>query len=294
MALVAMASGRSAGLTTCAVALALSWPRKVLLAELDPDGGTIAAGRAANADPGLKTLAATGRHYLSPGLVTSNVQDLPGGLAVLLSPVSPDRCVAALAALNPVGLGETLRAIPDLDVIADCGRIDSNSPALPVLREADVVVFVVRPTLVDIVGLRARLETLELSPTTRSGIVVVRHGPHSLDDVLAAFRIPVVGAVDWDPRAASALGEGRRVLGRSKLMQSAQRLAVALSAEVDPDRTAHPDSALEGPVVDVADTARHVSAQSHISAARRGIPSAWAAPGGLADNQTAADSGVAR
>ena len=80
-----------------------------MLVELDPDGGTIAGWRSANPDPGLKTLAAAGRHYLSPAMVVANCQELLSGLAVLLAPSSPDRTVAALLALTPVGLGEVLR-----------------------------------------------------------------------------------------------------------------------------------------------------------------------------------------
>lgn len=291
MALLAIASARSAGLTTSALALAASWPRKVLLAELDPDGGTIAAGRAANSDPGLKTLAAAGRHYLSPGLITSNTQEFPGGTAVLMSPASPDRCIAALTALNSVGLGETLKAISGLDVIADCGRIDSSSPALPVVHQADAVIFVVRPTLVDIVGLRGRLETMELRSTVRAGIAVVKNGPHGIDDVAAAFRLPVVGSLEWDPRAASALGEGRRVLGRSKLMQAAQRLASDLAAQLQAAGTANQDVEDSTAWVDVRqDDASHpLQASAH-----GGIPSpAWTAPGEPASEPTSSGWGAA-
>lgn len=237
MALVAFASARSPGLTTSTLALALSWPRPVLLAELDPAGGTIAGWRAANPDPGLKTLAASGRHYLSPSLVTEHTQSLPNGVMVMMSPPSPDRCAAAFAALNPVGLADTLRSIPDRDVLADCGRIHSNSPALPIVREADAVIFVIRAALVDIVGLRARLETLELQPGFRGGIVVVKGGPLTVEDVAAAFTLPVIGTLEWDPRAASALNEGRLLLGRSKLAPAAHKLADDLSAQLPSEAT---------------------------------------------------------
>jgi hypothetical protein len=291
MVLLAMASARSAGLTTSALALAASWPRKVLLAELDPDGGTIAAGRAANPDPGLKTLAAAGRHYISPGLVTENAQALPGGIAVLMSPASPDRCVAALSALNSVGLGETLKTIPGLDVIADCGRIDSNSPALPVVHHADAVIFVVRSTLVDIIGLRSRLETLELRPTTRAGIAVVKEGPHGLADVAAAFQLPVVGVLEWDPQAALSLAEGRRVLGRSKLMHSAGRLAGDLAAQMEAEGVADQD---------VDDSTLCVEARREDVSRPRPVPvgevipsPAWTAPGEPASDSTSSGWGAA-
>lgn len=290
MALIAMASARSPGLTTSALALGLSWPkpRRVLLAELDPDGGTIAGARAANPDPGLQTLAAAGRHYLSPGLVTHNLQTLPAGLAVLMSPASPDRCSAALAALNEVGLGETLKAIPDFDVLADCGRIDHASPALPVVQEADAVIFVVRPTLREIVGLRGRLETLELRPTTRAGIVVVKDGPHRVEDVGAAFTLPVIGTLEWEPRAASAINDGRRVLRPSKLLRSAETLAADLVRQVlerEPLLGASTDTRPDRNAIFSPETVSHSPAP---------VPSPdWTAQGGRPEDQTAARWGAA-
>ncbi len=250
MALLAMASARSPGLTTAALVLGMSWPKpgKVIVAELDPDGGTISGRHAANPDPGLKTLAAAGRHYLSPPLVTSHLQTLPTGVPVLMGPASPDRCTAALGALNPVGLGATLREIPGFDIIADCGRIDSSSPALPVVREADAVVFVVRPSLREIIGLRGRLETLELPQTTRAGIVVVNEGPHSLEDVAAAFTLPVIGTLEWDPRAAAAINDGRRLMRPSTLIRSAETLASVIASQLhERERLPQPSSAPSAP-----------------------------------------------
>jgi hypothetical protein len=270
----------------------MSWPRKVLLAELDPDGGTIGAARAVATDPGLKTLAASGRHYLSPGLVTSNVQALSTSLSVLMSPASPDRCAAALAALNPVGLGETLRSIPGHDVIADCGRLDSSSPALPVVNEADAVIFVVRPTLVDIVGLRGRLETLDLSPGTRAGIVVVNQGQHRVEDVAAAFTLPVVGTLEWDPRAALALHEGGRLLGRSRLTQSAERLAAELASQLvlDGDSARTESSPMPAASAGTEQDWSEEASSEPLSPPATSMPSpAWTQPG-----QAIPDEGVAR
>ena len=219
MGMIALASARSPGLTTLAVALAATWPepRRAVVAELDPDGGTLASSVAANPDPGLTSLAASGRHYLSPELVVSNFQQLPNGQAVLLAPPSPDRTVADLRALSPVGLGETLASLPGFDVLADCGRIDSVSPALAVLQQASAAIFVIRPTVADVVGLRDRLETLDLrSPQLGAGIVVINHGPHSSEEVARAFRLPVIGTIAWDPRCAENwLRAGARLLLRS-------------------------------------------------------------------------------
>lgn len=235
MALVAFGSVRSPGLTTSVLALAASWPedRPAILAELDPDGGTIAARRAANPDPGLKTLAACGRHYLSPPMVLDNTQRLSNGTPVLLAPPSPDRTVAALAALTPVGLGEVLRSLPGFDVLADCGRIDSRSPALATMGDADVAIFVIRPTVGDIVGLRDRLETLEVSSARlRAGIVTVGDGPISASEIAETVRLPVISTLEWDSRSADSICEGRRLPPSSKLFRSAQRLAADLAGQL--------------------------------------------------------------
>jgi hypothetical protein len=248
MGLVALASARSPGLTTLALALAATWPepRRAVVAELDPDGGTLAGSVAANPDPGLTSLAAAGRHYLSPELVASNFQQLPNGRPVLLAPPSPDRTVADLRALSPVGLGETLATLPGFDVLADCGRIDSASPALGVLQQANAAIFVVRPTVADVVGLRDRLETLDLqsSPQLQAGIVVIDHGPHTSEEVARAFRLPVIGTIAWDPKCAEILAEGRRPPASSKLLRSAAVVAADIAGQIPaaPDRPTFVDS----------------------------------------------------
>ena len=235
MGLVALASARSPGLTTLAVALAAIWPepRRAVVVELDPDGGTLASSVSANPDPGLTSLAASGRRYLSPELIVSNFQQLPNGQAVLLAPPSPDRTVADLRALSAVGLGETLASLPGFDVLADCGRIDSVSPALSVLQQANAAIFVIRPTVADVVGLRDRLETLDLrSPQLQAGIIVINHGPHASEEVARVFRLPVIGTIAWDPRSAEILAEGRRPPASSKLLRTAAAVASDVAGQI--------------------------------------------------------------
>ena len=74
MGLVSARIGPIPGLTTLAVALAAIWPepRRAVVVELDPDGGTLASSVSAKSDPGLTSLAASGRRYLSPELIVSN------------------------------------------------------------------------------------------------------------------------------------------------------------------------------------------------------------------------------
>jgi cellulose biosynthesis protein BcsQ len=58
MAVVVLASVRSCGTTTSAVALAATWSpaRKVVLVELDPAGGTLAASSGWATEPSLVSL----------------------------------------------------------------------------------------------------------------------------------------------------------------------------------------------------------------------------------------------
>ncbi len=225
MALVAFASNRSPGLTTAILALAAAWPapRRAIVAELDPDGGTIAGRQVLPHDPGLISLAAAGSHGLSADLVGAAVQQLTNGTLALLAPPGPDRVTASLDALGAAALGRTLGGLPGLDVLADCGRVDRRSPALGCLQEADAAIFVVRSSIEDVVGLQHRLQTLDLETAT-SGIVVVGRHPYPPADIAEAFTIPVIGVIDHDPRGAEALGVGGRP-DRSRLLRSAETLA---------------------------------------------------------------------
>ena len=181
MAMYALISpGGSPGVTTTALALALSWSGPVILAECDPAGGAILAGLFAghlSGSGGLLGLAiAAGR---SDGTVRG---ELPGQLALLdeggdrlfLAGLSDPRQAAGMTPAWPTIAAGLAGA--DRDVIADCGRFDPG-PCRPaaVLEQAELVVMVLRPTLRQVAWAMPRLELVAqlLGGTSRLRLLLV-------------------------------------------------------------------------------------------------------------------------
>jgi hypothetical protein len=214
------------GASTSGLAVASVWPggRKVLFAEVDPAGGDLAARFALAPDPGLVQLGAGFRHAVSGEEVWSHTQALPGGVPALIGPASAQQG-HALGQLW-AHLGPVLAALPQADVIADCGRLEPNSPALEIVRHAHLVVMVVRPTLEGVAHLQARLAApISDAPV---GILLIGERPYSAAEVEAAVGVKVIGALAHDQRAAAMLnGEpgSSSALSRSALIRSARDLA---------------------------------------------------------------------
>src|SRR6266496_4025299 len=155
MALIAIAADKgSPGVTTTSVALAAVWPRPVLLAECDPAGGDLVYrlpggdGQRLDSRRGLLSLAVAARRGLRPHQVWEHVQKLRGGLDV-----QPG---AMLSAGDP-GQDVQAAALPQADVIADCGRIGVDGPYYDFLAHAAAVVMITRATLGEVVRLRERV-----------------------------------------------------------------------------------------------------------------------------------------
>ena len=121
-----LASVRSCGTTTLGVALAATWPagRRVLLVELDPAGGTLAAASGWAGEPSLVSLAAAARRSSDPEAIWAHCQHLPGGAAVLAAPPYPEqaRSAAAMFAALVARLDDL-----DADVLVDAGRLDPQA-----------------------------------------------------------------------------------------------------------------------------------------------------------------------
>lgn len=251
MSLLAIAADKgSPGVTTAAITLAAVWPRRVVLAELDPFGGDVAyrlrgpRGVPLSPENGVLSLALAVRRGGSPEAIFEHVQRLDGGLEVLLGLATGDQAAGMAGLWAP--LAGLLDRVPDLDVIADCGRLYTGGPTTDVCRAASAVVLVARPTIDSVAHLRTR--AAGLASELRSGLpggtplhVVVVTGPRDtkstreIQTVLAQAEIPasVVGRIAHDPQGAGMLtGEWVGRLDRSLLVRSARELATRLAQEI--------------------------------------------------------------
>jgi hypothetical protein len=239
MAVVAFASAKgSPGATTAVAALAATWPagRDLVVVELDPAGGDLAARLDLAAEPGLVTLAAAGRRELGHGTLLAHTQSLAGlagddgpARRVLVGPVSADQASASLAALRG-GLAPALAGL-DADVLVDCGRLDPVSPAYDVATSADLLVMVTRPVVAEVHHLSARLGSVRAAAVS---VLLVGDRPYPVAEVAATVGAGPLGTLPVDARAASALNHGRpgaaRLLRRSQLLRVARSLAEGLAS----------------------------------------------------------------
>ncbi|MFX4291013.1 hypothetical protein [Streptomyces bohaiensis] len=156
MALIAVAADKgSPGATTTAVALAALWPRRALLAEVDPAGGDLVYrsaredGRPLDPGTGLLSLAATARRGIAAEQLWDHSQRVSGGLDLIVGLTSSDQGTGVSGQYGALGkaFAELARSPHEeaaADVVADCGRLGPDSPALALLPHAAVVLLVTR------------------------------------------------------------------------------------------------------------------------------------------------------
>ncbi|GHE12147.1 hypothetical protein [Streptomyces alanosinicus] len=261
MALIALAADKgSPGVTTAAVALAAVWPRRVLLAETDPAGGdlvyrsTAAHGGPLNPNTGLLSIAATARRGLVPDQLWDHVQPLSGGLEVLVGLGIAEQA-AGLASLWPT-LGHAFASLADsphapADVIADCGRISGDTPAVELFPHAALVLLLSRTEPEALARVRDRAAQLSTRlhggargaaplATPLIGVVLIADPAGSgklvnqVNDMLvhAQTGARVVGTLADDVAGADMLaGRKRGRLDKSLLVRSARKIAADVNQQ---------------------------------------------------------------
>ncbi|MEY9861281.1 hypothetical protein ABH935_006921 [Catenulispora sp. GAS73] len=253
MSLIVLASDKgSPGVTTTAVALAGVWPRRAVLAECDPAGGDLVyrtpadSGQPLNPNIGMLSLATTARHGLSPHQLEQHIQRMHGGLELVVGLATGDQS-AGLAGLWPA-LGRAFDALPEADVIADCGRVDAAGPALDLMATAALVVLVARTSAEQIAHVRDRalslLQRVGGGTATAGGGLGVPIGvvlivdpkqrarvTAQVDELLRTSGLPVkvIGTIADDPDGADLInGRGRGRLDRTLLIRSTREVALDL------------------------------------------------------------------
>ena len=227
MTAVAVASAQAApGASTVALGIAATWPAgNARLVECDADGGVVAARFGLGLDPGVASLAAAHRH---PDLALGDhVQQLPGGLPVVVCPPGPAQARAAVS-LVADRLADQL--VSEAATVVDVGR--GRPETGPLLTAVDRVVLVVRGRGEEVAAAAGWLAASRLDADV-VGVVVVDTGPYSPSQVAAALDVGLVGVVPWDPAGAARLygaGSARR-LARTPLIRACRSIAATLAAD---------------------------------------------------------------
>lgn len=250
MTLVALCSLKgSPGVTTAALGLAAGWPsaEQPVVVECDPAGGDLLGRYRLETAPGLMSLAAAARHSAEPGLVWRHTQRLPGGLPVIVGPAGADQARASLAQLTQSGTGALRRAANRAGtvVIADCGRIDPDSPALDVMHEADVMLLLARARDDALAHVATQWHTA--ARWSRHPHLVLVGDGYPTDEVARELAVEVMARIPEDPRGAAVLGghPGRHSApARSPLGRAMVRIAeLAASRAFDPPRAVQQEQA---------------------------------------------------
>jgi MinD-like ATPase involved in chromosome partitioning or flagellar assembly len=262
MALIAIASDKGApGVTTAALALAAVWPRPVLLAECDPAGGDLVyrfpAAGGGHLDPrrGVLSLAVMARRGMQPQQLWEHTQKLHGGLDVLAGVTNAEQGAGLNLLWGPIG--KVLAALPQADVIADCGRLGADGPLYDLLAEATSVILVTRVHVADVIRLRDRAVAFAAAAHSRGrrgfgvGVVVVadhkkfRASLGEVQHVLAQASAPatVLGGIAHDAKGADLLsGEWGGNLERTALIKTAREVARQLTGNLPPIGAAEPSA----------------------------------------------------
>lgn len=110
-------------------------------------------------------------------------------------------------------------------MIVDCGRLAPDSPALGVVRRADLTLLLTRPDVEAVFHTQVRLQAMRADDVLASSVsvVVVGDRPYPPGAVDEAVDAPVLGHVELDAKAAAVLSglPGRpRSIDRSLLVRS--------------------------------------------------------------------------
>jgi len=220
----------SPGVTTSFVALALTWPTDVVLVGADPAGDDFRAGilqASAPAQSGVLELALSMRR--GGAALSSHVVALAAGeRSVWVLPGVSDPSQSEAMASH---WGDVLTAVSccERDVLVDAGRLPAVGLGRELASHADVILLVLRPTLLGVDRAKPALSRLREqlgitgSPAT-IGLLCVGDSPYPPKEVAEALHAPLLGVLPHDPGSVDGIGGGQ-VPWRRPLVRAAASVA---------------------------------------------------------------------
>jgi hypothetical protein len=228
MTIVAVVSCCGApGVTTLSCLLGATWPSEpVAVIEGDPSGGVLAARFHLSIRTGWASATAAARRDPDRWCLDDHLQELPGGLPVLLAPPGPTSEQGSVVDL-------VCSASVGTDLIIDLGRLSATDDvARQWLSCAEVIIVLSDGEGAALLALKAWWPRLN---SWAPLLLAVRgpglHGEREIEETIGAR---VAAWIPSDPGVAAVLtggsGPGQRKLAKSALVAAAARLSAELTA----------------------------------------------------------------
>lgn len=242
MSLITLTSAAGApGVTTTALALALAWPRPVVLVEADPVGGSaLSAGYLGGRIPhhrGLLDLVVAHRQNRLLEALTEVMVDLPD-TSVHLIPGARSNAQAATIATIMEPLTTALKALErdGVDVIVDAGRLGMQHYPASLRDRADLALLLLRTTRVAVGAARGWTTTLRTgfeaagAADNVAAVLVGEGRPHTEQQVAKVIDLPIAASLAWDPVSAEVYHLGAAPRRRFDTAPLPRSVAAAVSA----------------------------------------------------------------
>jgi MinD-like ATPase involved in chromosome partitioning or flagellar assembly len=232
--LVVVTGGKGGpGATTLAVGLASAWAaagRSVLLADLDPAGGDVAAHLPVpDVRRGVAPLLGLPVGQLDPAAIRAESTQVGWGLQVLVGLAGPDTG-GLLRPEAVVALLRAARGVAGVELlVVDPGRLLPGSVAAVTLGLAEVRVLAARADLPGALAAQRALAATQHAPVMMLVAVAVQR-PADAAELAHALSRPLTGVIPADPRRVRQALQAGQPLTSGRL----SRAYAALAAQLHP------------------------------------------------------------